>query len=164
MINPQERYQLKVKARVGNRVERSYSCLCCRDQALIPADVVRRYADPEFDAFLTGDVAYFCRRPGCDANSVTVHTEKGSQEVHRYALDAASHDIHPGKCKQIHELEWQRMREADAAMKSADARPNPITSNVIAAIAKPMPAADPPPIPATAIVEFDQWMDQQELL
>jgi diaminopimelate decarboxylase len=156
MFDFQESYRQKVRARAGNRVERSYSCLCCRDQALIPGDVVRRYIDPEFDAFLMGEIAFFCQNRGCDANNIVVHTQNGSSETCRYAANAAAHNISPNKCQQIHQLEWKRMRASDKTMKSA----SPLTEDIVNEIAKPMPssfaAAPTYAIPVTTSVAFDK--------
>jgi|GEM_PF-3572626 len=153
----QERYAAAMTARSQTYGERSYRCMCCRDQAIIPADIVRRYVVSDYDTVFVGEVAYLCQYTRCEANNAIADTEEGRRQVARYAEYATSGDIDSARCREIHERELARLQEAIA---------HPTTIDIAAAVAsnaivRSMPTAEPRRIPHEKVVAFEEWMDQQ---
>ncbi len=151
----QELYAEMLRQQAAIAAEASYTCLCCRDSALIPADIVEKYGlaggHPfldDYDTELKGAVGFMCNNPNCRANKVTVEvpnpnqSEGGSirKEVDRFADWAVNTHLSPGQCKEIHAKElvlWRQKNESEK-WQTIDV-PAQQVSQAIAAIGKPMP-------------------------
>ncbi len=130
----------------------SISCLCCRDSAIIPPEVVKEYLILDYnpDRFYPGrpDAPILCTRRLCKANRVWTRVpvkENGQdsfidKEVYRYNPKFLDDRITPQDCDEIHRMElakWQNftvdeVREMVAEVQQAMAD--------VPAIIKPMVA------------------------
>lgn len=163
---------LKTKER-----ESGYRCLCCRDTALIPGDVIARYSvvkpheyHCDYDLLepdsvteragkFYGALGYLCRRLGCRANTVEVTAlDEGrpySKPVPRFSDAAVSKEISPEICEWIHQQEVVRLKGlADISPQKAITAIN----QAVKEISRPMPI-DPVanPAPEKPITEYDGY-------
>lgn len=103
--------------------ENSISCFCCRDTALIAAEVVRKYLIPDYNdqRFFPQqpDAPVLCTRRVCQANSVLVtltdSESKGTYTklVKRFALNAVDAQISPEDCDWVHQQELAEFKRAN---------------------------------------------------
>lgn len=152
-----------------------YRCLCCRDTALIPGDIIARYDvipgheyHCDYDPIDSDNVAvragkfygamgYLCRRRGCLANTVEVTAlDDGrpfSKPVARFASVAVNQDITPETCEYLHQQEIARLKElAQVTPQQSIAAINQAMKD----IPKPMPVEKPlDPAPEKPITELD---------
>jgi len=138
-----EKYWQRVQKRhphlMAVDAERSVRCLCCRDQAILPDDVVRRYVRDDYNTELNSEEPYLCAR--CDALYINVeiagkHDDEGqtiTKRVPRLAPWAADTSLNAEACQWIHDQERDRLSKPFSAPASVG----------IADIGRPMPAARP---------------------
>lgn len=95
--------------------ERSIKCFCCRDAAIIPDGIVKKYLFPDYDPFrrypARPDAPVLCTRYLCDANDILVEKEGRQIPVKRVAEQYLDTRIKPEHCEMIHQMElseWQQ--------------------------------------------------------
>lgn len=144
--------------------ELGFRCLCCRDAALIPGDLISRYSliaphedhcdydgfspdtvDARAEKFL-GAFGYLCSRPGCNANEVKGAEDENGKSFARFSWGVE--EIAAQTCQWVHEQEVKRMAVGIPKPKIDTAKLNQI--------GKPMPSEKPlNPAPEKPITELD---------
>lgn len=124
-MNFQERYQSLVLAKHPSAARQesfSYHCLCCRDEGIVPIDVVQRYLqDDETELLGTSASPILCVRAGCTGNRVTVKTADETEiSVAKYADYAVRNILNPQGCLDIHKWELERFQGQKTSLSEND--------------------------------------------
>lgn len=105
--------------------ERSIKCFCCRDAAIIPENIVKKYLFPNYEPFRAypnrPDAPVLCTRHLCDANDTLVEKEGRQIPVKRFAEQYLDTRIKPEHCEMIHQMElaeWQQSSQEPIALSS----------------------------------------------
>lgn len=106
----------------GPVVELGWTCLCCKDTAIISPYLLQKYSLAQLDALaeLPSAPAYLCQKAGCYANNIQAEANGQPIYTERFEPGALHRAISPELCQWVHDQELAALRETQ---KSAQVAP-----------------------------------------
>lgn len=160
-------YRVKAGSAVPREETFEVRCYCCRDTALIPADVLRTHMEEfgDYDDIAMWpnrpDAPVLCRRDGCKAIWTTIDTDQGKRQVYRYNPIYLNDRLPPAICQWLHEVELERVKAIVAQVAESKVLE---PSNILPAMPTlPSGTAEPKPYNPWKTAAFIAGLDAEEV-